>query len=50
MMMMVMIIIIMGHECIWKAIGGNKQDSGKGKERILKGEEYGSMLHVRTAQ
>jgi hypothetical protein len=40
MRLMMMIIIIMGHEC---KCGGLV---GRGKERIPRGEEDGSALHI----
>jgi hypothetical protein len=38
-MMMIIITIIMGHECIWGMIWGDQQDWGGRKERRLRNEE-----------
>jgi hypothetical protein len=44
MMMMSMIIIILGHKCICGTIV-EVSGRGRGKERILRGEEDGNMPH-----
>jgi hypothetical protein len=43
-MMVVITIIIMGHECIWDTVWGkvNRRRGG----RILKSKEDGSTLHI----
>jgi hypothetical protein len=38
-------MMIMGHECLWGSVWGGMERRG-GKERILRGEEDGSMLHT----
>jgi hypothetical protein len=43
--LVVVIIIIMGHECIYGGPSGDWWE-GEGKERMLSSEEDGSMLHV----
>jgi hypothetical protein len=36
----------MGHECIWQTAFGRSGDEGRGKEKILMGEEDGNMVHI----
>jgi hypothetical protein len=48
-MMLVMTLTITGHECErgqWKATNGRKW--GKGKEKILRGEEDQGVLHTHS--
>jgi hypothetical protein len=37
--------LIMGHECKWGPVWVHQQE-GRGKERLLRGEEDGSRLHI----
>jgi hypothetical protein len=45
-MMVVVVIAIIGHECIWGMVWGDQREEGRGKERVLCGEKDGSMLHI----
>jgi hypothetical protein len=45
MMMMTIIIITMGHECIWATVGGQWEGEGE-KERILRGWKDGHTLNI----
>jgi hypothetical protein len=42
----VMKMMMMGHECKWGTVSRVLVVPGRVKERILRGEEDGSMLHI----
>jgi hypothetical protein len=46
-MMMQMIIVIMGHECMWGTAWGISRRV-RGKERVRRGGEDGCTLHIYT--
>jgi nitrogen fixation-related uncharacterized protein len=47
MMVMITLMMIMGHGCIWGILrGGKDQQDREGKERILRDEEDESMPHI----
>jgi hypothetical protein len=49
---MMVIILIMGPQCIWGTVGGSGMGR-TGKERILRGKEFGSTythIHTYTVQ
>jgi hypothetical protein len=47
---MIMITIIMGHECVWGTVWGGQREAEAEKERILKGEEDGRILCIYIAR
>jgi hypothetical protein len=45
-MMLIIITIIIGNECVWETVWGQSAGGGKGKESILRNEEGRRTLHV----
>jgi hypothetical protein len=45
-MMLIIITIIIGNECVWETVWGQSAGGGKGKESILRNEESRRTLHV----
>jgi hypothetical protein len=43
---MMIIIILMRHECIWGTVWGYQQEWGGVKKKILRDDENGTMLHI----
>jgi hypothetical protein len=41
-----MMIMTIGHECKWGTVMGDQQVEGGEKERILRGEENQSTVHI----